>query len=53
MKRVRKLTIAVTTGALAVLGGAAGYAQDKYSLVTPSGIAFWRVHDGRGMHVHH
>jgi hypothetical protein len=40
MKRVRKLTITVTTGALAVLGGAAGYAQDKYSLVTPSGIAF-------------
>src|SRR5215472_17386836 len=40
MKRVRKLTITITTGALAVLGGAASYAQDKYSLVTPSGIAF-------------
>jgi hypothetical protein len=32
MKRKSKLTIA--TGALAVLGGAVVYAQDKYSLVT-------------------
>lgn len=35
----RKRTIAFVTGALAVLGGAAVYAQDKYSLVTSSGIA--------------
>jgi hypothetical protein len=35
-----KWTVRVATGALAVLGGAAVYAQDKYSLVTPSGIAF-------------
>jgi hypothetical protein len=34
------LTIAMATGALAVLGGAAVYAQDKYALVTSSGIAF-------------
>jgi hypothetical protein len=45
MKRKSKLTIATTAAVLAVLGGAAVYAQnvraqDKYSLKSPSGIAF-------------
>ena len=40
MKRKSKLTIAIAAAALAVLGGAAVYAQDKYSLNSPSGIAF-------------
>jgi hypothetical protein len=44
MKRQRKLFIAVATASFAVLGGAALYAQeknnDKYSLVSPGGIAF-------------
>ena len=39
MKRESKLTI-VATAVLGVVGAAAVYAQDKYSLVTPSGIAF-------------
>jgi len=37
MKRKNKLSI---TAVLAVLGGTAVYAQDKYSLKTPDGIAF-------------
>ena len=40
MKRKSKLTIAKATAVLAVLGGTAVYAQDKYSLKSPSGIAF-------------
>jgi hypothetical protein len=44
MKRRSKLTIAIATAVLAVLGAAAVYAQDhaqdKYSLKTQSGIAF-------------
>ncbi|WFU45832.1 cytochrome P460 family protein (plasmid) [Bradyrhizobium sp. CB82] len=40
MKRKSKLTIAIATVVLAGLGGAAVYAQDKYSLQSPSGIAF-------------
>ena len=40
MKRNSKLTIAITTAELVVVGGAAVYAQDKYSLNSPSGIAF-------------
>ena len=40
MKRKSNLTIAIATGVLAVLAGPAVYAQDKYSLVTSSGIAF-------------
>src|SRR3984893_2128141 len=36
----RKSNIAVATAVLAILGGAAVYAQDKYSLKSPSGIAF-------------
>ncbi|MGC1661489.1 MAG: cytochrome P460 family protein [Candidatus Acidiferrales bacterium] len=40
MVRKGKLTIAIATAALAVLGAAAVYAQDKYSLKSPGGIAF-------------
>jgi hypothetical protein len=40
MKRKSKLTIAIATAVLAMLGGTAVYAQDKYSLKSPSGIAF-------------
>src|SRR6202048_429231 len=40
MKRKSNVTIAIATAVLAVLGGAAVYAQDKYSLKSPSGIAF-------------
>ena len=40
MKRKNKLTIAMATAALAVLNVTVACAQDKYSLKTPSGIAF-------------
>src|SRR5258706_14691527 len=40
MKCKSKLTIAIATAVLAVLGATAVYAQDKYSLKSPSGIAF-------------
>ena len=40
MKRKSKFTIAIVTTALAILGAAALYAQDKYLLQSPSGIAF-------------
>jgi cytochrome P460 len=40
MKRQSKLTIAVSTAVLAVLAATAVYAADKYSLTSPSGIAF-------------
>ena len=40
MKRRSSLTIAMTTAALAVLGGTVVYAHDKYSLKTPGGISF-------------
>src|ERR1700693_5592244 len=40
MKRKSRLTIAITTAVLVVFGGTAVYAQDKYSLESPSGIAF-------------
>ena len=40
MKRKSKLTIAIATAVLAVLGGTAVYAQSKYALKSPSGIAF-------------
>jgi hypothetical protein len=40
MGRKSKLTIATVTAVLAVLGGAAVYAQEKYSLKSPGGIAF-------------
>ena len=40
MKRTIKLTIAVVMVAVAVLVATALYAQDKYSLKSPSGIAF-------------
>jgi len=40
MKHKSKLPIAIAAAALAVLGGTTVYAQDKYSLKSPSGIAF-------------
>ena len=40
MKRKSKLTIVIATAVFAGLGGAEVYAQDKYSLKSPSGIAF-------------
>ena len=40
MKRRSKLTIAIGTAVLAVLVATVVYAQDKYSLKSPSGIAF-------------
>src|ERR1044072_8255804 len=40
MKRKSQLTNAITAAGLAVVGGAAVYAQDKYALNSPSGIAF-------------
>jgi hypothetical protein len=44
MKRKSKVTIAIATAALAILGAAGVYAQsqnnDKYSLKSPGGIAF-------------
>jgi hypothetical protein len=40
MKRKSKLTIAIATAMLTVLGGTAARAQDKYSLKSPSGISF-------------
>src|SRR6187399_3622571 len=40
MKHSSNLTVAVATAVLAVLSGSTAYAQDKYSLKSPSGIAF-------------
>jgi hypothetical protein len=40
MKRETRLSIATITAVLAILGGAALYAQEKYSLKTPDGIEF-------------
>src|SRR5450755_4181944 len=40
MKRKSKLTMAMAMAGLAALGGTAVYAQEKYSLTTPSGVAF-------------
>jgi hypothetical protein len=40
MKRKSRLMIAIATAVFAVLGGMAGYAQDKYSLSSPDEIAF-------------
>lgn len=40
MKRKSKLSIARATAVLAVLGAAAVYSQEKYSLKSPGGIAF-------------
>ena len=40
MKRKSKIAIAIATAALVVLVATALYAQDKYSLKSPSGIAF-------------
>src|SRR5262245_1198539 len=40
MQRRSKLSIAISAIVLAVLGGMVAYAADKYSLKSPSGIAF-------------
>jgi cytochrome P460 len=40
MKRKNKLTIATVTVVFAAMAGTAIYAQEKYSLISPSGIAF-------------
>jgi hypothetical protein len=40
MQRKSKLTIAIATAMFVVLGATAVYAEDKYLLKTPSGIAF-------------
>ena len=40
MERKSKLTITIATAVVTVLSAAAIYAQDKYSLKSPSGIAF-------------
>jgi len=40
MKGKSELMIAIATAALAVLVASAVYAQDKYSLISPGGIAF-------------
>ena len=40
MKGKRTLTIAMATGLLAVVGGWAIAAQDKYTLKVPNGLAF-------------
>jgi hypothetical protein len=40
MNRKKKLMIAMATAVLAILAATLVYAQDKYSLISPSGIAF-------------
>src|SRR5262245_30950802 len=40
MKSKKKLTILLITGLAAVLGGFAIYAQDKYTVKVPGGLAF-------------
>jgi Cytochrome P460 len=40
MKRKSKLTVSIATAVLAVLVATAVYAQEKYSLISPGGIAF-------------
>ena len=45
MKGKRKLTTVIITGALAVVGGWAFAAQDKYTVKVPNGLAF---SEGRG-----
>jgi hypothetical protein len=40
MKGQRKLTVVIITGALAVMGGWAIAAQDKYTVKVPNGLAF-------------
>jgi hypothetical protein len=39
MQRKSKMTIAIATAMFAVAGGLAVYAQDKYALKSPDGIA--------------
>ena len=40
MKRNSRLSTLIAASALTVLGGVAVYAQEKYSLISPGGIAF-------------
>ena len=40
MKGKRKLTTVIITGALAVVGGWAFAAQDKFTVKVPNGLAF-------------
>ena len=40
MKDRRFLTVAVIAGVLAVVGGVTIYAQDKYTVKVPGGVAF-------------
>jgi hypothetical protein len=40
MQRKSKMTIATATAMFAGVGGMAVYAQDKYALKSPDGIAF-------------
>src|SRR5205807_5110461 len=40
MQRKTKMTIAIATAMFAALGGMAVYAQDRYALKSPAGIAF-------------
>jgi hypothetical protein len=40
MKHERRLTIAIATAALSVLGSTPAHAQEKYALKSPDGIAF-------------
>ena len=40
MKRILPLSMMIIALALAVLGGGAGSAQDKYTLKVPGGLAF-------------
>ena len=49
MKRKSMLTIATVTLALAVLGGAAISAQDKYTLKVPGGLAVLRIQGIRSL----
>jgi hypothetical protein len=40
MSRKRMLTIAIITGVFAIMSGWAVFAQDKYTLQVPNGLAF-------------
>ena len=40
MQRQFRLAIATGAAVIAILGGTAAHAQDKYTLKSPSGIAF-------------
>ena len=46
MKGKRMLTIPIITGVLAVVGGRAICAQDKYTVKVPGGLAFSEFRQG-------